>query len=131
MLDRVLADAVVVFHLGFIAFVLAGGVLVITWRRRVAWLHLPAVLWAAYAEFTSTICPLTPLENMLRRRAGQSGYEGGFIENYLIPIVYPSGLTPSVQVVIGAIVVAVNVALYAIVVQRSRQRGAMPHAAPD
>jgi hypothetical protein len=131
MLDRVLADAVVVFHLGFIAFVLAGGVLVITWRRRVAWLHLPAVLWAAYAEFTSTICPLTPLENRLRRRAGQSGYEGGFIENYLIPIVYPSGLTPSVQVVIGAIVVAFNVALYAIVWQRSRQRAAMPRATPD
>ncbi len=131
MLDRVLADAVVVFHLGFIVFVLAGGVLVITWRRRVAWLHLPAVAWAAYAEFTSTICPLTPLENTLRRRAGQSGYEGGFIENYLIPIVYPSELTPNVQVVIGAIIVAVNVALYAIVVRRSRQRGRMPRPTPD
>ncbi len=131
MLDRVLADAVVVFHLGFIVFVLAGGVLVITWRRRVAWLHLPAVAWAAYAEFTSTICPLTPLENTLRRRAGQSGYEGGFIENYLIPIVYPSALTPNVQVVIGAIIVAVNVALYAIVVRRSRQRGRMPRPTPD
>ncbi|HYT97955.1 MAG TPA: DUF2784 domain-containing protein [Casimicrobiaceae bacterium] len=128
MLDRVLADAVVVFHLGFIVFVLAGGILVITWRRRVAWLHLPAVAWAAYAEFTSTICPLTPLENTLRRRAGQSGYEGGFIENYLIPIVYPSALTPNVQVVIGAIIVAVNVALYAIV---SRQRGRMPRPTPD
>jgi len=131
MLDRVLADAVVVFHLGFIVFVLAGGVLVITWRRRVAWLHLPAVAWAAYAEFTSTICPLTPLENTLRRRAGQSGYEGGFIENYLIPIVYPSALTPNVQVVIGAIIVAVNVALYAIVGRRSRQRGRMPRPTPD
>ena len=131
MLDRVLADAVVVFHLGFIVFVLAGGILVITWRRRVAWLHLPAVAWAAYAEFTSTICPLTPLENTLRRRAGQSGYKGGFIENYLIPIVYPSELTPNVQVVIGAIIVAANVALYAIVVRRSRQRGRMPHPTPD
>ena len=131
MLDRVLADAVVVFHLGFIVFVLAGGILVITWRRRVAWLHLPAVAWAAYAEFTSTICPLTPLENTLRRRAGQSGYEGGFIENYLIPIVYPSALTPNVQVVIGAIIVAVNVALYAIVGRRSRQRGRMPRPTPD
>ena len=131
MLDRVLADAVVVFHLGFIVFVLAGGILVVTWRRRVAWLHLPAVAWAAYAEFTSTICPLTPLENTLRRRAGQSGYEGGFIENYLIPIVYPSELTPNVQVVIGAIIVAVNVALYAIVVRRSRQRGRMPRPTPD
>jgi hypothetical protein len=131
VLDRVLADAVVVFHLAFIVFVLAGGVLVITWRRRVAWLHLPAVAWAAYAEFTSTICPLTPLENALRRRAGQSGYESGFVEHYLIPIVYPSGLTPSVQVVLGAIVVAVNIAFYAIVWRRSRQRGAIPRPNPD
>jgi hypothetical protein len=130
VLDRVLADAVVVFHLAFIAFVMAGGVLVITWRRRVAWLHLPAVAWAAYAEFTSTICPLTPLENVLRRRAGQSEYAGGFVENYLIPIVYPAALTPNVQIVIGAIIVVVNFAIYAIVWQRSRQRGAMPPATP-
>jgi len=125
VLDRVLADAVVVFHLAFIVFVLAGGALVSTWRRRVAWLHLPAVAWAAYAEFTATVCPLTPLENALRRRAGQSGYEGGFVEQYLIPIVYPIGLTANVQVALGAIVVAVNVAFYAIAWQRSRQRGAV------
>jgi hypothetical protein len=131
VVDRVLADALVVFHLAFIAFVLAGGVLVITWRRRVAWVHLPAAAWGAYAELTSTICPLTPLENALRRRAGQSGYAGGFVENYLIPIVYPAGLTPNVQVVIGAIVVVVNVAIYAIVWQRSRQRAAMRRATPD
>jgi hypothetical protein len=131
VVDRVLADAVVVFHLAFIAFVLAGGVLVITWRRRVAWLHLPAAVWGAYAELTSTTCPLTPLENALRRRAGQSGYTGGFVENYLIPIVYPAGLTPNVQVVIGAIVVVVNVAIYAIAWQRSRHRGAMPRATPN
>jgi uncharacterized protein DUF2784 len=121
VLDRVLADAVVVFHLAFIVFVLAGGVLVSTWRRSVAWLHLPAVAWATYAEFTATVCPLTPLENVLRRRAGQSGYEGGFVEQYLIPIVYPTGLTPNVQVGLGAIVVAINVALYAIAWQRSRR----------
>ena len=131
MLDRVLADAVVVFHLAFIVFVLAGGVLVSAWRRSVAWLHLPAVAWAAYAEFTATVCPLTPLENALRRRAGQSGYEGGFVEQYLIPIVYPTGLTPNAQVVLGAIIVAVNVALYAIAWQRSRRRGAMRRQPPD
>ena len=121
MFDRVLADAVVVFHLAFIAFVLAGGVLVITWRRRVAWLHLPAVAWAAYAEFTATICPLTPLENALRLRAGQSGYEGGFVEHYLIPIIYPAGLTPNAQGVLGAVVIAVNLVFYAIA-----WRGASP-----
>ena len=130
MLDRVLADVVVVFHLAFIAFVLVGGVLVI-WRHRVAWLHLPAVVWAAYAEFTSTICPLTPLENGLRLRAGQSGYEAGFVEHYLMPIIYPPGLTSNVQLILGAIVVAVNIAFYAIVWQRSRQRGAMTRPTPD
>ena len=118
MLDRVLADVVVVFHLAFIAFVLAGGALVI-WRQRFAWLHLPAVVWAAYAEFTSTICPLTPLENGLRLRAGQSGYEAGFVEHYLMPIIYPPGLTSNVQLILGAIVVAVNAAFYALAWRRA------------
>jgi len=118
VLDRVLADVVVVFHLAFIAFVLAGGALVI-WRQRFAWLHLPAVVWAAYAEFTSTICPLTPLENGLRLRAGQSGYEAGFVEHYLMPIIYPPGLTSNVQLILGAIVVAVNAAFYALAWRRA------------
>src|SRR5436309_1356508 len=129
MLDRVLADAVVVFHLGFIVFVLAGGILVVAWRRRVAWLHLPAVAWAAYAEFTATICPLTPLENLLRRQAGQSGYAGGFVEHYLIPIVYPAALTPAVQTVLGTIVVAVNVVVYAIAWRRWRRDSTPQRAA--
>ena len=111
MIDRLLADAVVLLHLLFIAFALAGGALVL-WRPRIAWLHLPAVAWAAYVEFSATICPLTPLENALRRRAGAAGYDGGFIEHYVIPVIYPAGLTPSIQVAIGGLVVAVNVAFY-------------------
>jgi hypothetical protein len=117
VLDRALGDAVVVIHLAFIAFVLCGGALVIRWRG-VAWLHLPAVVWGAYAELTSTICPLTPLENALRMRAGQAGYEGGFVEHYVLPIIYPAGLTPQAQTVIGVIVIAVNVVLYAIAWRR-------------
>ena len=113
MLDRVAVDAVVVIHLAFIAFVLVGGALVIKWRR-VAWLHVPAVIWGAYAELTSTICPLTPLENALRLRAGQAGYEGGFIDHYLLPIIYPAGLTPQVQTIIGVIAIGVNVVFYTI-----------------
>ena len=111
MSDRLLADAVVVFHLLFIVFALAGGALVL-WRRRFAWLHLPAAVWAAYIEFSGTICPLTPLENTLRRRAGGAGYAGGFVEHYVIPMIYPPGLTPAVQYAIGAIVVVVNVLFY-------------------
>ncbi len=117
MSDRLLADAVVVLHLLFIVFVLAGGALVL-WRRGVAWLHLPAAVWAAYVEFSGAICPLTPLENVLRRRAGSAGYEGGFVEHYVIPVIYPPGLTPAVQYAIGAIVVAVNVAIYVLAWRR-------------
>ena len=130
MIDRVAGDAVAVVHLLFIVFVVGGGALVLAWPR-IAWLHLPAAVWGAYAELTSTICPLTPFENGLRLRAGQSGYEGGFVERYLMPIIYPAGLTPNVQLVLGATVVAVNIAFYAIVWQRSRQRGAMTRPTPD
>jgi Protein of Unknown function (DUF2784) len=121
---RLLADAVVVLHVAFIAFVLAGGLLVLA-RPRLAWVHLPAVAWAAYAECMSTLCPLTPLENALRARAGQAGYEGGFIEHYLIPLIYPPGLTPGTQLVLGAIVVAVNVAVYALAWRRRRNERAI------
>ena len=119
MVDRLIADAIVVAHLAFIVFVLLGGLLVVR-RRNVAWVHVPAVVWAAYAEFTSTICPLTPLENLYRARAGQGGYEGGFVEHYLIPTIYPSALTPRVQLLLGAIVVAVNVTFYVIAWRRHR-----------
>ena len=110
MILRLAADAVLVIHLAFITFVLVGGVLVL---RRGIWaaLHLPAVAWGAFAELSATICPLTPLENSLRRSAGVAGYDGGFIEHYLIPLIYPAGLTPRVQVVLGVIVLAINVPL--------------------
>jgi hypothetical protein len=118
--ERLLADAVVVVHLLFIVFVLAGGALVLRWPR-IAWLHLPAVAWAAYVEFTGTICPLTPLENALRRRAGAAGYDSGFIEHYVIPVIYPAGLTASTQVVIGALVVTLNVLFYAVIWRRAER----------
>ena len=121
MIPRLLADAVVLLHLVFIVFALAGGVLVL-FRGYIAWLHLPAVAWAAYAEFTATICPLTPLENSLRKQAGQEGYDGGFVEHYLIPLIYPAALTPRLQMLIGAIVVAVNVAVYAAALWRRSGR---------
>jgi hypothetical protein len=124
VIPRLLADAVVLLHLVFIVFALAGGVLVL-FRGYIAWLHLPAVAWAAYAEFTATICPLTPLENSLRKQAGQEGYDGGFVEHYLIPLIYPAALTPRLQMLIGAIVVAVNVAVYAAALwRRSARRSA-------
>lgn len=119
--ERLIADALVAIHLLFVVFALAGGALVV-WRARFAWLHLPAAAWAAYVEFSGTICPLTPLENEFRRRAGAGGYDGGFIEHYLLPVLYPAGLTPATQHVLGAIVVAVNVAFYVIAWRRRRNR---------
>ncbi len=120
MLDRVLADGVVVLHLAFIVFVVAGGFLV-AYRAAFAWLHLPAVAWVAWLEFTGAICPLTPLENLLRARAGQSGYAGGFIEHYLIPVIYPTGLTTGIQIVLGVLLLALNAAMYAWLWRRHRR----------
>ena len=120
MTDRLLADATVAFHLAFIAFVVLGGLLVLR-KPFLAWLHLPAVVWVVWLELTGAICPLTPLENYFRSRAGQAGYEGGFIDHYLMPVIYPTGLTPQIQVVLGIAVLVLNVALYAIVLRRRRR----------
>jgi hypothetical protein len=108
---RLLADLLVVAHLAFIVFALAGGLLVARWPR-VAWLHLPAAAWAALVEFNGWICPLTPAENALRHAAGEAGYAGGFVAHYIVPVVYPPGLTPAVQTALGGGVLAVNAALY-------------------
>lgn len=120
MLASLAADLVVLIHLGFILFVVGGGLAVLRWPRA-AWLHLPAAAWGAGIVLFGGVCPLTPLENALRRAAGQAGYEGGFIEHYLMPILYPVGLTREVQIVLGLLVIAVNLALYAIVLTRRRR----------
>lgn len=120
MFYRLAADAVVFAHLLFILFVLCGGLLVLRWRR-LAWLHLPAVAWGMAVEFFHLYCPLTPLENHLRQAAGESGYGGGFIEHYLLALIYPSGLTPSIQLVLGTLVLGLNLAVYlGLVLRRSR-----------
>ena len=105
------ADAVVLLHLAFVIFVVAGGLLVFRWRR-VALLHLPAVVWAALLEFRGWLCPLTPLELKLRASGGQAGYGGGFIEHYILPVLYPAELDKAMQIEIGSLVIAVNIAVY-------------------
>jgi len=108
---RLLADLVVGTHFLFIVFVVAGGFL--SWRwRRAAWIHVPVAAWGALIEFAGWICPLTPLENHLRRAAGDAGYAGGFIEHYVIPVVYPGSLTRGIQVGLGIAVVVVNLVAY-------------------
>jgi hypothetical protein len=119
---RCLADAVVIFHLAFIAFVLLGALLV-AWRRWVAFLHVPAIVWGALVEINAWICPLTPWEQHLRMLAGQSGYEGGFVEHYLIPVLYPAGLDPRIQLELGIVVIVINALLYGWVLRGMRRRG--------
>jgi hypothetical protein len=121
----VLADLVLVVHLAFIVFVVAGGVAVARWPR-VAWLHLPAAIWGALIELADWICPLTPLENWLRRRAGMGGYQESFVEHYLLPIVYPAGLTRRIQLALGFAVIVLNVTAYAWVRRRSSVRSSPP-----
>ena len=111
MLFQAAADLVVLIHLAFIIFVVVGGVLAVRWRW-ILWLHLPAFLWAALLELCGWMCPLTPLENWLRRAGGASGYSGGFVEQYVLPIVYPAALTREAQVVLGLLVCSVNAAIY-------------------
>lgn len=116
-----LADAVLIFHLCFILFVVLGGLLALRWSW-VAWVHLPAAAWGAFVEIAGWICPLTPLEVAFRRAAGQAVYETSFVERYLVPLVYPSALTRDTQTVLGALVVAVNVAVYGAVWRRRARR---------
>ncbi len=111
MLFRVLADAVVVLHLAFILFAVLGGLLVLRWPRAM-WVHLPAAAWGAVVELFGWICPLTPLENQLRRAGGAAAYSGGFVERYVVPIVYPAELTREIQIALGCAVVGINAAIY-------------------
>ena len=122
-----LADLVVLLHMGFVVFVVAGGLLALRWRR-MAWVHVPCAVWGAWIEFAGWICPLTPLEIWLRRRAGEAGYETGFIEHYVLPVLYPSELTRSTQVVLGIVVVVLNMALYAWLWRRWRAPARAPGA---
>ena len=117
-----LADAVVVVHFAFVLFVLFGGLLVLRWRW-VRWLHLPAAAWGALIEFAGWTCPLTPLEKWLRREGNLGGYEGGFVEHYILPVLYPQALTRNVQLVLGLIVVLLNLFIY-----RRVLRGPTPEA---
>jgi hypothetical protein len=112
-----LADAVVVVHFAFVLFVLFGGLLVLRWRW-LMWLHLPTAIWGALIEFAGWTCPLTPLEKWLRREGNLGGYEGGFVEHYILPVLYPQALTRNIQLVLGLIVVLLNVFVYWRVLRR-------------
>ena len=116
-----LADAVLVLHFAFVLFVVFGGLLVLRWTR-VAWAHIPAAVWGVAIEFGGWICPLTPLENELRSRGGEGTYHGDFIARYLLPVIYPEGLTRDAQVVLGLAALLLNAAIYFLVIRRRQTR---------
>lgn len=118
---RVAADAVLIVHLAFIAYVVLGGLLVVHWPKTML-VHLPAAGWGAFVELSGRGCPLTAWENALRMRAGESGYAESFVEHYLLPLVYPGELTRTHQLWLGGIVVAINIVVYAWALRRRARR---------
>ena len=120
MLPRLAADTLVLLHLAFILLVLFGGLLVLRWRPALL-IHLPALAWGLAVEFLHLPCPLTDWENQLRHAAGDAGYPGGFVEHYIWPLIYPAGLTPQLQWLLGSIALLLNLAVYAYVIWRWRR----------
>jgi hypothetical protein len=125
MPDRIVADALLIVHFAFIVFVVFGGVLLLRWPR-FAWLHVPAVFWAAVVELTGWVCPLTPLENTLRRSGGDPAYAGDFVGHYLGALIYPEGLTRGTQMLLALLVIVVNALFYGVLLFRMRERAAPP-----
>lgn len=123
MLYRIAADGLVLLHLLFILFVLFGGLLVLKWRHLIGW-HLPAAAWGVIVEVFHLSCPLTYWENLMRHAAGQTGYGDGFIEHYVWPIIYPAGLTPAIQLVLGSVVLVINAAVYVRLIRLWKRRRA-------
>lgn len=120
-----LADVVLLVHFGFVLFVVLGGLFVLR-RPGLAWVHLPAAAWGALIEFTGGVCPLTPLEQRLRRLGGEAGYSGDFIDHYVRTLLYPDGLTRTTQIVLGVIVLLVNVTVYRVLLRRTTQAAVEP-----
>jgi hypothetical protein len=119
MLYRTLADLVVVIHFGFVLFVVLGGLLVPRWPK-LAWIHLPAAVWGVLIEFFGWICPLTPLENRWRELGGKAGYSGGFIQHYIVSLLYPDQLSRGTQIVLGTLVLGLNGFVYWMALHRRR-----------
>lgn len=111
MLYRIMADGLVLLHLFFISFVVLGGLLTYKWRW-LLFIHIPAVVWGALVEFQNWSCPLTPLEQQFRSTGGEAGYSGGFVEQYILPLIYPAGLTREVQIILGLFVITINLLIY-------------------
>jgi Protein of Unknown function (DUF2784) len=118
---QIVASGLVLLHLGFVGFVVAGGLVCLKWHR-VIWIHIPAVIWGIAIELTGWICPLTPLENYLRQKAGEQAYTNDFVFHYLMPILYPETLTRKIQLLMGLVVALINIAVYAYIIRSHKRR---------
>lgn len=127
MIYLLLADVLVVVHFAFIVFVVLGALTIFRWPK-VAWAHIPCALWGAWIELRGGVCPLTPIEVRFRRMGGAAGYTGGFIEHYLVPIIYPPGLTRTHQLLLGGLVVALNLSAYGLLLWRRSRANPTPDA---
>jgi hypothetical protein len=123
MIFRTAADLVVGVHAAFVIFVVLGGLLVVRWPRLV-WVHVPAAVWGVFVEFAGWTCPLTPLENYLRERSGLATYQGDFVEQYVLPLLYPEHLTRALQVWLGTAALIINIFLYWHVIRKECRSGA-------
>ena len=128
MAYRFIADLVLAGHFAFVLFVTLGGLLVLRWRRA-AWPHLAAFAWGVLAQLANLTCPLTPLENYFRRMGGEAGYAGGFVEHYVSAVLYPEGITHELRASLGVLLIAVNVAVYCVVLFRLRRGARLEGAA--
>jgi hypothetical protein len=117
---RILADIIVLIHLLFIVFVISGGLLGF-YKKWTVWVHIPAAVWGALVELTGWFCPLTPLENRFRISGGAVGYEGSFVEQYIIPLIYPENLTRNTQIAMGISVIVINAVIYFFLIKRYRK----------
>lgn len=120
MIYRILADVVVIVHLGFVLFVVIGGFLLMKWPRLI-YAHVPAAIWGVLIEFAGWICPLTPLEKSLRARGGETAYQGDFVNHYILPVLYPHGLTRNIQYALGAFALTMNIIAYYLYIRRRRK----------
>ena len=122
MISRIAADTILLLHLAFTLFTVLGGLLVLR-RPSLLWLHLTAVLWGVVIEWADWVCPLTPLENLLRERGGEAGYAGGFIEHYVVRFLYPENLTIALRYLLGLALIAANLIIYGYIFLARRRRG--------
>lgn len=121
MLYKLLADLTVLMHLAFILFVVLGGLFVLRWKK-VMWVHIPIAIWGVVVEYFDILCPLTPLENHFRELSGNVTYETGFIEQYIIPVMYPAGLNRNLQFILGSLVIVFNICIYLLVFTKMFKR---------